>query len=113
MSTTKANATIAPELIVKGVDQAMWAWLVDNSTITVPTAIEDAIGSAFTAWPDANRETILEKIADKVARGLAQNGNDSARTAWNSGGLPFTSAAAGNPSNAAGHAQVKSRNIPT
>jgi hypothetical protein len=36
MSTTKANATIAPELIVKGVDQAMWAWLVDNSPITVP-----------------------------------------------------------------------------
>jgi hypothetical protein len=46
LSTTTANATIAPELIVKGLDQAMWAWLVDNSPITVPTAIENAAGHA-------------------------------------------------------------------
>ena len=63
----------------------MWAWLVDNSPITVPTAIEDAVGRAFTAWLDANRETLLEKIAEKiaekVARGLDQGRKDSAGNA--------------------------------
>jgi hypothetical protein len=59
----------------------MWAWLIDNSPITVPTLIEDAVGRAFTAWLDANRETLLERIAEKVARGMDQNRHDSAGTA--------------------------------
>jgi hypothetical protein len=81
MGTHKASTKSAPELVVKGVDQAMWAWLIDNSPITVPTLIEDAVGRAFTAWLDANRETLLERTAEKVARGMDQNRHDSSGTA--------------------------------
>jgi hypothetical protein len=41
--------------------------------ITVPTLIEDAVGHAFTAWLNANRDILLEKIADKVARKLGDD----------------------------------------
>ena len=39
-STPRGSTKIAPELIVKGVDQATWAWMIDNSPITNWCAIE-------------------------------------------------------------------------
>ena len=80
MGIGRASSNISPELVTKGVDQAMWAWLIDNSPITVPGLIEAAAERAFTAWLDANREPLLEKIADKVATKLDQDRKGSAGT---------------------------------
>jgi hypothetical protein len=80
MSTARASSKISPELVTKGVDQAMWAWLIDNSPITVPGLIEAAVERAFTAWLDTNREPLLERIADKIAAKLDQDRKGSAGT---------------------------------
>jgi hypothetical protein len=64
----KADAKATPELIVKGVDQAMWAWLMEHSPVTVPGLIEDAVERAFRSWLDTHKEMLLDKIAEKIAK---------------------------------------------
>lgn len=73
MSTPRASSKIDPQLIVKGVDQAMWAWLIEHSPITVPGLIEEAVQRSFTAWLDANKHTLLEMIADRIAKKAEQD----------------------------------------
>jgi len=74
MPTHKPVARIEAEQVVKGVDQAMWAWLQDNSPITVPGIIEEAASKAFTSWLNANKEMLLEAMAAEV--GKAVSGDD-------------------------------------
>jgi hypothetical protein len=74
MPTRKPIARIEAEQVVKGVDQAMWAWLQDNSPVTVPGIIEDAASKAFTSWLNANKEMLLEAMAAEV--GKAVSGDD-------------------------------------
>jgi hypothetical protein len=64
---------IGSENVVKGVDKAMWAWIVENSPVTLPTCVEVGVERAFDRWLDANKAELLEKIAEKVAKRM---GND-------------------------------------
>ena len=77
MATRTAVPKIDPEHIVKGVDQAMWAWLVQNSPVTVPGLIEKAAGRAFHSWLEANKATLLDMIAEKVARKMTERQGDA------------------------------------
>jgi hypothetical protein len=74
MPTRKPVARIEAEQVVKGVDQAMWAWLQNYSPITVPGLIEEATNKAFTSWLNANKALLLEAIAAEV--GKAVSGDD-------------------------------------
>ena len=46
----------------------MWAWILEHSPVTMPGLVEKAIERSFDKWLEANRATLLELIAEKIAR---------------------------------------------
>lgn len=56
------------ESVENGVDKAMWAWIVENSPVTLPSCVQVGVERAFERWLEVNRAELLERIAEKVAK---------------------------------------------
>jgi hypothetical protein len=55
------------EDVTKGVENAWDFWLSQHD-ITVPAAIENAVGTAFGAWLNAHSDELIAAIAVEVAK---------------------------------------------